>query len=80
MTHNLRTRLVATCTAALLVVTSACQVAKDYGRPLPEGAPALLPLDPGEAPPRFGRHPTTVGISQWPRPDRWLHLQKMLPD
>jgi len=54
MTHNLRTRLVATCTAALLVVTSACQVAKDYGRPLPEGAPALLPLDPGEAPPRFG--------------------------
>jgi len=54
MTHNLRTRLVATLSAALLVVTSACQVAKDYGRPLPEGAPALLPLDPGEAPPRFG--------------------------
>jgi membrane-bound lytic murein transglycosylase len=54
MTHNLRTRLLATFSAALLVATSACQVAKDYGRPLPEGAPALLPLDPGEAPPRFG--------------------------
>lgn len=54
MTSTLSFRPAAVLAAALLLVVPACKTApKDYGRPLPEGAPALLPLDPGEAPPRF---------------------------
>ena len=40
--------------ALLLVLIPAavgCRATKDFGRPLPEGSPALLPLDPGEAVP-----------------------------
>ena len=39
----------------LALVCGACRVTPDYGRPLPEGAPALLPLKRGEAPPDFSR-------------------------
>ena len=39
--------------AALLLAT-ACRTTPDYGRPLPPGAPALIPLAPGEAHPDFG--------------------------
>ncbi len=38
--------LALTCLLGLLL--GACRTAKDYGRPLPEGAPALLALGPGE--------------------------------
>lgn len=33
---------------------TACKSAPDYGRPLPEGAPALLPLGPEDVRPDFG--------------------------
>jgi membrane-bound lytic murein transglycosylase A len=33
---------------------SACKSAPDYGRPLPDGAPALLPLGPDDKRPDFG--------------------------
>ena len=36
-----------------LALLPACKSSPDYGRPLPPGAPALLPLDPGEEPPPF---------------------------
>jgi membrane-bound lytic murein transglycosylase A len=38
--------------AALLLAAAACTT-PDYGRPLPEGAPALIALKPGEERPRF---------------------------
>ena len=39
----------------LLALTCACKATgPDYGKPLPPGAPALLPLAPGEAHPNFG--------------------------
>ncbi|MFN0006501.1 MAG: murein transglycosylase A [Planctomycetota bacterium] len=47
--------------ALLLLATAACRTTPDYGRALPPGAPALIPLAPGEAHPDFGR--------QWA--DRW---------
>lgn len=37
-----------------LCALSACKTTPDYGRPLPPGAPALLPLAPGEEHPDFG--------------------------
>jgi membrane-bound lytic murein transglycosylase A len=37
----------------LLASLSACKSAPDYGRPLPEGAPALLPLGPDDKCPDF---------------------------
>lgn len=42
--------------AALLasLALSACKSTPDYGRPLPEGWPALIELGPDEARPRFG--------------------------
>jgi len=40
---------------AALLLLAACKTAPDYSRPLPEGAPALIPLAPGEAPPDFGQ-------------------------
>jgi membrane-bound lytic murein transglycosylase A len=39
--------------AALALVLAAACTSPDYGRPLPEGAPALLPLPKGEQRPRF---------------------------
>lgn len=33
---------------ALLLLITACKTTPDYGRPLPPGAPALLPLEPGD--------------------------------
>ena len=41
--------------ALLLLATTACKTTPDYGRALPPGAPALIPLAPGEAHPDFGR-------------------------
>ncbi len=41
--------------AALLLATTACRATPDYGRALPPGAPALIPLAPGEAHPDFGQ-------------------------
>lgn len=38
---------------ALALVFSACKSLPDYGRALPEGAPALLPLEPGEPRPKI---------------------------
>src|SRR5262249_43715306 len=38
--------------AALALLVPACTT-PDYGRPLPEGAPALIPLGPGDTRPRF---------------------------
>ncbi len=38
---------------ALVLAASACKTVPDYGRPLPEGAPALLPLDPDDPRPNF---------------------------
>jgi membrane-bound lytic murein transglycosylase A len=46
-------KLSSSCTA-LLLATAACRTTPDYGRPLPPGAPALIPLAPGEAHPDFG--------------------------
>ena len=46
-------KLLPTC-ALLLLATAACKTTPDYGRPLPPGAPALIPLEPGEAHPDFG--------------------------
>jgi membrane-bound lytic murein transglycosylase A len=37
----------------LLCPALACRTVPDYGRPLPPGAPALLPLGPDEEPPSF---------------------------
>ena len=37
----------------LAALLTSCRSAPDYGRPLPPGAPALLPLSPGELPPDF---------------------------
>lgn len=39
--------------ALLLVVTAACRSTPDYGRALPDGAPALIPLGPNEKHPDF---------------------------
>ena len=39
--------------ASSLVLFAACKSGPDYGRALPPGAPALLPLDPGEEHPPF---------------------------
>jgi membrane-bound lytic murein transglycosylase A len=50
--------------AALLLATSACKTTPDYGRALPPGAPALIPLAPGEAHPDFAR--------QWSERDELL--------
>ena len=38
---------------ALALGANGCLMTPDYARPLPPGAPALLPLDPGEARPDF---------------------------
>ncbi len=40
--------------AALVLAISACKSAPDYGRALPPGARALIPLAPGEKHPDFG--------------------------
>ena len=40
--------------AALVFAISACKAAPDYGRALPPGARALIPLGPGEKHPDFG--------------------------
>jgi len=40
--------------SALLLAAAGCRTTPDYGRPLPPGAPALIPLAPGEAHPDFG--------------------------
>jgi len=40
--------------AVLFFAIAACRTVPDYGRPLPPGAPALIPLEPGEAHPDFG--------------------------
>lgn len=60
-------------TAALVVIlaalSSACRTTgpqPDYGRPLPPGAPALLPLQPGEPRPDLA--------SQWTRRDELLEV------
>jgi len=45
---------VLTLPAALLLLTCACRTTPDYGRALPPGAPALIPLAPGEPHPDFG--------------------------
>ena len=43
-----------TCACLLLLASlSACKSAPDYGRPLPDGAPALLPLGPDDKCPDF---------------------------
>ena len=42
------------CALLLLLATAACKTTPDYGRPLPPGAPALIPLAPGEPHPDFG--------------------------
>lgn len=42
------------CLTLLLGTLAACKTTPDYGRPLPLGAPALLPLAPGEKHPDFG--------------------------
>lgn len=39
--------------AALAALATACRITPDYGRPLPPGAPALLPLGPNEHRPDF---------------------------
>jgi membrane-bound lytic murein transglycosylase A len=39
---------------ALFLATSACRTVPDYGRALPPGSPALIPLAPGEKHPDFG--------------------------
>src|SRR5580765_3212448 len=49
---------------ALLLATSACKTVPDFGRELPPGAPALIPLAPGEAHPDFG--------AQWAERDELL--------
>ena len=51
----------------LLLATAACRTTPDYGRPLPPGAPALIPLAPGEKHPDFGR--------QWD--ERWELLPSL---
>ena len=61
--------------ALLTGVTGACRVTPEYGRPLPEGAPALLPLKRGERRPDFslewyGRHellPALERSIEWTR-------------
>ncbi len=54
MSHPYLKHLAAAACATLLVVASACKTTQpDYGRALPDGAPALLPLGPDEVPPRF---------------------------
>lgn len=50
--------------AALPLVLSACKTAPDYGRALPDGAPALLPLGPDDVRPDFG--------AQWSSRDELL--------
>jgi membrane-bound lytic murein transglycosylase A len=40
--------------ASLLLAFASCKTVPDYGRALPPGAPALLPLEPGEKHPDFG--------------------------
>src|SRR5262245_41936718 len=42
-------------TLLLTLVASACKTAPDYGRPLAEGASALLPLGPHDKIPDFSR-------------------------
>lgn len=49
---------------ALLLVT-ACKTTPDYGRPLPPGAPALIPLEDGEPHPAFAQ--------------QWTERQDILP-
>ena len=50
----MKARSSCTVAGALLVLGSlACQSTRDYSLPLPEGAPALLPLGPGEPVPDF---------------------------
>lgn len=39
----------------VLFAAAACKTVPDYGRPLPDGAPALLPLGPGEPHPDFAQ-------------------------
>ena len=51
--------------ASFLALLAACKSGPDYGRPLPPGAPALLPLDPGE------KHP--------PFADQWSERLEILP-
>jgi membrane-bound lytic murein transglycosylase A len=46
-------KLVAFALVASLSFLAACKSGPDYGRALPPGAPALLPLDPGEKHPPF---------------------------
>lgn len=47
-------KLLGTTIALALCALSACKTTPDYGRPLPPGAPALIPLAPGEKHPDFG--------------------------
>jgi membrane-bound lytic murein transglycosylase A len=49
----------------LCTLPIACKSGPDYGRPLPPGAPALLPLGPGEKHPSFA--------------EQWSERQEILP-
>lgn len=51
----LRTMKHALLAALLLVTASACKTTPDYGKPLPPGAPALIPLEIGEPHPAFAQ-------------------------
>lgn len=48
-----------------LAALAACKTTPDYSRPLPPGAPALIPLEPGEEHPDFGA--------------QWSHKNDILP-
>jgi membrane-bound lytic murein transglycosylase A len=47
-------KLITTASFLVLAALAACKSGPDYGRPLPLGAPALLPLGPGDKRPDFG--------------------------
>ena len=51
--------------ASLILATTACKTVPDYTRELPPGAPALIPLAPGEGHPDFG--------------EQWNDREELLP-
>jgi membrane-bound lytic murein transglycosylase A len=53
------------CTLFVTLAAAACKTVPDYSTPLPEGAPALLPLGPDEEVPDFGQ--------------QWLQRDEILP-
>jgi membrane-bound lytic murein transglycosylase A len=69
---------------ALVLVAGACRVTPEYGRPLPEGAPALLPLKRGERRPDFslewyGRHELLPSLERSIEWTRKPHAQQFFP-